>query len=128
MTTEKLIEQLRRCAGEENVPHCCECRFNVGSAKCIGDMMLATADRLENAAEKLSYYASLEEQGRLIELPCSINDTVYCEGPIKGRAIGIKPPDVEWIIENKSEFGKTVFLSREEAEQALKERNTHVQM
>ncbi|MCM1544737.1 MAG: hypothetical protein NC110_05490 [Ruminococcus sp.] len=63
MTTEELIEQLRRCAGEENVPHCRECPFNVGSAKCIGDMMLAAADRLENAAEKLNYYVRLEEQG-----------------------------------------------------------------
>lgn len=28
--------------------------------------------------EKLSHYEDLEEQGRLIELPCKVGDTVWC--------------------------------------------------
>ena len=30
-----------------------------------------------SATEKLAYYEDLAEQGRLIELPCKIGDTVY---------------------------------------------------
>ena len=35
------------------------------------------AQKILKLAEKLKYYEDLEEQGRLIELPCKIGDTVY---------------------------------------------------
>lgn len=83
----------------------------------------------------LKYYENLEEQGRLKILPCAVGDTVWdkevepwnvisvewfsrkvthlhCVSPVTGRrgtfAIG------------KRSLGKTVFLTREEAENALK--------
>ena len=31
----------------------------------------------QDLIEKLAHYEDLEEQGRLIELPCSVGDTVY---------------------------------------------------
>jgi ABC-type glucose/galactose transport system permease subunit len=31
-----------------------------------------------------------------------------------------KAPDIAWIIENKKEFGKTIFHTYEEVEQILK--------
>lgn len=34
-------------------------------------------DSLEEMLEKLAHFEDLEEQGRLIELPCKVGDTVY---------------------------------------------------
>lgn len=42
------------------------------------------ADILSRAIEKLSAYEDLEEQGRLLELPCRVGDTLYS---IERRAI-----------------------------------------
>lgn len=71
-----------------------------------------------------------EEQGKLLKLPCAVGDKVFI---IVGKDISkqtvkkiiIREDSV--IIEankrifNKICFGKTVFLTREEAEAALKE-------
>ena len=51
-----------------------------------------------------------------------MGDRVYCESWIKGRIKSFNAPDIYWIIEKKELFGKELFLTREEAEQALKER------
>lgn len=94
---------------------------------------------LKNAIAKLAEYEDLEEQGRLLKLPCAVEDTVYKVSPyhvyvdtcqITGFAEcdSIKTmcytvyidPDEEDVIA-LSDFGKTVFLTREEAEAALKE-------
>ena len=58
----------------------------------------------------------------VIVLPCKVGDTLYCESAIKGHIAYLKAPDLEWIFENREIFGKEIFLTREEAEQALKER------
>ena len=55
-------------------------------------------------------------------LPCKVGDTLYCESAIKGHITYLKAPDLEWIFENREIFGKEIFTTREEAEQALKER------
>ena len=67
---------------------------------------------------KLADY--LLEHG-VIVLPCKAGDTLYCESAIKGHITYLKAPDLEWIFENREIFGKEIFLTREEAEQALKE-------
>ena len=54
-------------------------------------------------------------------LPCKVGDTLYCESAIKGHITYLKAPDLEWIFENREIFGKEIFLTREEAERALKE-------
>ena len=117
-----------------------------------------------SAAEKLARYEDLEEQGRLIELPCKIGDTVWllklkckhagikntpwnscntywdnvthkgmwgCAGKDnEGNTICCEKKEMEQYIE-PSEYslllytpkilmGKNIFLTREEAEAALK--------
>lgn len=79
---------------------------------------------LQKMKEKLAYYEDLEEQGLLIKLHFGIGDIVYevVEGgdgnyfvmPRKCRTNAL------WIFLN-DRVGKTVFLTRSEAEKALAE-------
>ena len=89
--------------------------------------------------EELKYYEDLVEQGRLVELPCKVGDTVYKPNPITLNEIVKINIESVFITESKinisgrttkmkysfccspSDFGKTVFLIKEEAEQALAE-------
>lgn len=85
------------------------------------------------AAEKLADYEDLEEQGRLIKLPCKVGDTVYCINPDKNTinelvvyGFDIRPLqrfvyDYMGARLNFNQFGKTVFLTKSEAEAKLKE-------
>lgn len=82
---------------------------------------------------KLKEYEDLEEQGRLVKLPRKVGDTIYglhkamvCE--LDTETIGIsKMPSGEilYLIDgwelDKGDFGKTVFLTKSEAEAKLKE-------
>lgn len=82
---------------------------------------------------KFKDYEDLEEQGRLMKLPCKVGDTIYglhkamvCE--LDTETIGIsKMPSGEtlYLIDgwelDKGDFGKTVFLTKSEAEAKLKE-------
>lgn len=80
-------------------------------------------------ADRLAHYEELEEQGRLVELPCAAGDTVYYiafgkvyEG--KCHAITVHKPGVQVHLydfdgDNASYATKDVFLSRAEAEVAL---------
>ena len=84
------------------------------------------------AIKKLSDYEDLEEQGLLVRLPCKVGDSVFI---IVGKDIskqGIRKIEIsddviifktnrQKRIFNVSEFGKTVFLTREEAEKKLEE-------
>ena len=103
-------------------------------------------DQLAGWLEELKKYKDLEEKGLLLKLPCKVGDTVYevDEGilfddviePIKCKVtyILIKSVihiDVE-VIEGHGvgstytfeldDFGKTVFLTREDAEKELERR------
>lgn len=90
-------------------------------------------------ADKLAHYEDLEEQGRLIELPCKVGDTVWC---VTDKQIFVAWVDsfylteedgvlsievnltdvVENDIEIKaSSFGRKVFLTKAEAEAKLAE-------
>ncbi len=89
---------------------------------------------------KLGEYENLEEQGKLLKLPCEVGDTVYvklasyCDSAVAEAEVRDFTHFIScgfYIVAtsksfNKqnipfSEFGKTVFLTREEAETALKE-------
>ena len=88
-----------------------------------------------SAAEKLARYEDLEEQGRLITLPCKIGDTVWnirwWDDITKTRVIDgetyfrhimkHKVTKSQFSLFDYEELGKTVFLTKEEAEAALKE-------
>lgn len=83
--------------------------------------------------KKLKEYEDLEEQGRLIKLSCKVGDTVYYINPDKNTinelvvyGFDIRPLqrfvyDYMGARLNFNQFGKTVFLTREEAEAKLKE-------
>ena len=69
--------------------------------------------------EKLADYEDLEEQGRLIKLPCKVGDTVYL---IKNsEKIVERKADMMFIGVLWEEFGKEWFPTRDEAEAKLKE-------
>ena len=69
---------------------------------------------------KLGKYEDLEEQGKLLKLPCAVGDTVYTINPLpSGRTvIGETTADAFicalGMLEGR--FGKTIFLALEEAE------------
>lgn len=63
-----------------------------------------------------------DKEGRVLILPCKVGDTVYrlqyIEQPPGRFTVGIVP--IKFALIWLEEFGKTVFLSREEAEKAMK--------
>ena len=78
-------------------------------------------EQLAEWLEELKEYKELEEQEMLIKLPCKIGDTVYIIGCKYRHGIQEK-----WINTGKFEYSdleklnKTVFLTKEAAEEALK--------
>lgn len=75
----------------------------------------------ENGLEKIKEWIKADKEGRLVVLPCKVGDTVYRlqyveESP--GRFIVDAVP-IKFALIWLNEFGKTVFLTREEAENAL---------
>mgnify|MGYP000577289109 CR=1 FL=1 len=90
--------------------------------------------------ERLGKYEDLEEQGRLAKLPCKVGDTVYgintdrnivsalkiISVKIYSYAIYFNYQLIDGIYKNIVSFtdfdiGKTVFLTKSEAETKLKE-------
>lgn len=109
--------------------------------KCDGLWASRKCDNCEittSICEKLGKYEDLEEQGRLVKLPCKVGDKVY--GLSMGKIIRLTVNEIsifcmkgEKIINAKCqnndefrnyvemEFGKTVFHTKSEVEQKLKE-------
>ena len=98
-------------------------------------------EQLVEWLEELKHYKDLEEQGRLITLPCKIGDTVYEVQETRKRIqeytvisvhhshcstlFGWTLKDGKGVYSNLNGFeehaiGKTVFLTKEEAEATLK--------
>ena len=77
-------------------------------------------EEIDAVYRKLKEYEDLEEQGRLIKLPCKVGDDVYYilgipnKTPCAIDKCTFEFPDI-------IEIGKTLFLSKSEAEQKLKE-------
>lgn len=98
--------------------------------------------------EKLGKYEDLEEQDILVKLPCKVGDIVYCifnrytkctfsneefdecncqgceyecDSKKENYVQDMRAYSLDWIVTNLKKFGKTVFLTREEAEAKLKE-------
>lgn len=106
-----------------------------GNADCTGCA-------ISQCFNKLGEYETLEEQGRLLKPRCAIGDTVYEAQDLRKR---IQPYTIiaihvsncgmlyEWELKNgkglysdvngfsEYDLGKSVFLTKEEAEAALKE-------
>ena len=86
------------------------------------------------AYNKLCGIENKIEQGTLIELPCKVGDTVYrirqkpYKAALERTVVSVSicmnyKGNVEWRLFTTAEdtLGKTVFLTREEAEKRLKE-------
>lgn len=75
---------------------------------------------IKEVCNKLADYENLEEQGRLIKLPCKVGDDVYYILGIPDKTpCAIDKCTFELSDINK--IGKTLFLTKSEAEAKLKE-------
>lgn len=87
---------------------------------------VSVLQRCHKLVAELKNYRDLDEQGKLLKLPCAVGNTVWCVHMYSG---GGRIPNFGEIFESKfsvrmyDDFGKTVFLTKEEAEAALKEMN-----
>lgn len=105
---EKALKTLYSCNGGKPNPHYTNC------------------DEGYCAMEKLAAYEDADEQGLLLWLPCKVGDSVYRfwyvdEKPYKVQTQVIRTLANLVAIMESGEFGKSVFLSLEEAENKLKE-------
>lgn len=105
--------------------YCDSCSQGAGNCKTV-----------ENMIKKLATYEDMEEQGLLVRLPCKVGNSLYCivNGEVKKLkvhsfgvpAFGITDIEFKYVDGFKilrfiGELGKTVFLTREEAEKKLEE-------
>lgn len=115
---------------------------------CDGNCQDKSCGLLCALVKKFKEYEDLEEQGKLLKMPCAVGDTVWYwdkeydpieEAPFEGYISGyeiVSAKTIYIIINQKlnfkswfpcyvkleiDDFGKTVFLTREEAEATLKE-------
>lgn len=105
--------------------YCDSCSQGAGICKTV-----------ENMIKKLATYEDLEEQGLLVRLPCKVGDTVYVptrnfvsELRITMVSVNMHEAYFSWMLNSGIypnldgfhgyELGKTVFLTREEAEKKL---------
>ena len=123
------------CYGDKGLSDC-DVRLENDYKKIMAEVKkINTLDRLEEICQA-------ERDGRCVVLPCKVGDTVYepFAGKVYEKTVDriiinrFTTPQI-WI-ETKLPFatprlerwdmaiGKTVFLTREEAEKALKERET----
>lgn len=116
--------------------------IGVSSADIQLNLNFAEFNRVTNALNKLADYEDAEETGTLVRLPCRVGTRVYeivdnctygddcytkrmcktCD--FRDLYMEIKTLNrISEIVSRLSSFGKTVFLTREDAEKALKERD-----
>lgn len=116
-------------------------RLTIRCGSCVGAV---NPDDMgsQRILRKLADYEDAEEQGLLLRLPCKVGDTVYtvdwywdckygnycpeedfncgefrCEHEVKKYFV----KDTDFEIQMVYEIGKTVFLTKSEAEQVLKQ-------
>lgn len=122
---------MKRVTEKDESP--CTCCAGIGHCK--------TDCSYKQIYDRLAEYEDMEEQGLLVRLPCKVGDTVWIKGdrfPAVIEEIRITDDGVyfayveydkgyeETEVWDNGEFtlsdiGKTVFLTREEAEKALEE-------
>ena len=136
----KIVEENR---GKLKFGECKNCGDWTG---CITDCVNTCVKPLD-ALEGFNAYKALEEQGKLLKLPCAVGDTVYTNcsmqgwhfreenRPYEARVVfvGFNGSDNYINVEfdnarmhcmlqfRFSDIGRNVFLTRKEAEAALKE-------
>ena len=119
-----------RLGGADDCDLCCEyCKATEeGNEDC-------RECAISKCFNKLGKYETLEEQGKLLKLPCAVGDVVYyldrfCSGtsldcprrpcePCEYYKLEIY--EGKFKLYDVNDFGEAVFLTREDAEAALKE-------
>ena len=90
-------------------------------------------NEIEQAIERLGKWVQAEAEGRLYNLPLKPGDTIYRTEALQFcwviTKVEIYEDEIVFIDDSDNIFrpddiGKTVFLTREEAEATLKECNT----
>lgn len=110
---------------------------------CFEDGGLYWLKDVAELLEELKSYKDLEEQGLLVRLPCKVGDTVYVptrnfvsELRITMVSVDMHGTYFSWMLNSgiypnldgfsKSKLGKSVFLTREEAEKKLEEMKNEI--
>lgn len=128
------MERLTDKIGNTNCVKGCGSNCKYGFQYCCKEDW-ENCQTISDVIDKLAYYEDLEEQGRLIKLPCKVGDIVYIAETVLAEAMCIRiqlDGDRNGIWINAKEypydrrisfkaFGKTVFLTKSEAEAKLKE-------
>lgn len=141
MNIDEFIEHAKEKAEEYKYRACFFKRGNPMYAAYV--KLTKDHEQLVEWLEKFKEYQQLEEQGRLVKLPCNRGDKIYfiksafsmAHFPIEARITSICGIDCDSDVMyssiteyNKidrrfksSDIGKTVFLTKSEAEAKLKE-------
>ena len=146
---ERVVKQIERLTLEEAIKYTkeavktyrAEATYNFPELKEHYDNCLKCAnqhDLLAEWLEELKSYKEAEKQGLLVRLPCKVGDIVYVptRNFVSELRIIIISVDMHgtyfgWMLNSgiypnlngfsRSKLGKTVFLTREEAEKKLEE-------
>ncbi len=144
MDMERLTEKLEE-HGSYYYPHCFESGCDETSGLCICE----DCSFQNKVCQKLGEYEDLEEQGKLLKLPCAVGETVWYiserieklgrkkvevsfvdEGIVDSITLGCmmipqinvcNDENVWTTFDGIEDLGKTVFITKEAAEAALKE-------
>ena len=140
------MERLTEKIGNTNCVKGCGSNCKYGFQHCSKEDW-ENCQTIDDVIDKLANYEDLEERGRLVILPCKVGDTVWdndcgipCAYTITAFSFGeceeyicepVTTKEVVFYYANssgsitgsfaESEIGKTVFLTKSEAEQKLKE-------
>lgn len=79
--------------------------------------MISVLNSIGGGYERLRQLAEADKAGRLMMLPCKVGDTVYTLTRTFDGADVVGEAELWWA--DIPQLGKTVFLTREEAEKAL---------
>lgn len=140
------MERLTEKIGNTNCVKGCGSNCKYGFQHCSNEDW-ENCQTIDDVVDKLADYEDLEEQGRLIKLPCKVGDTVWdndfgrpCAYTITSFSFGeceeyickpVTTKEVVFYYEDssgsitgsfaESAIGKSVFLNKSEAEAKLKE-------
>lgn len=127
------MERLTEKIGNTNCVKGCGSNCKYGFQYCSNEDW-ENCKTIDDVIDKLAQYEELEEQGRLVILPCKVGDTLYRLVPnlyrkyveIKITQFVINKNGIYFITDkgvswSTDKIGKTVFLTKSEAEQKLKE-------
>ena len=137
------MERLTEKIGNTNCVKGCGSNCKYGFQHCRTEDW-ENCKTIDDVIDKLAEYEDLEEQGRLIKLPCKVGDKIFIDFAGFGKDIDkftVKDFHLDCFEDGETilfcdyesndktlsgqicvtEFGKTVFLTKAEAEAKLKE-------